>query len=231
VGTFFMNTFDYNSTLWTIAFEFFGSFLIFGFLAFFGRMRNRYWAYIFVIIFFFQTFYLAFILGMLLSDLMAHNKLSISKFDKNKLIRTGMLLLRLFLASYASGRDVDGSIYALIDNHYFSEFDVFCHIIGAFLIIWVLLDSKKMQKIFSFKYFLFLGEISFSMYLLHFIILGSFSSFIFLNLAPHMSYLNASLLSFVLSVGVIFSLAYLMYLYVDKKAVHLAKLVYERMFK
>ncbi|MFZ2835300.1 MAG: acyltransferase family protein, partial [Candidatus Moraniibacteriota bacterium] len=45
IGTFFSNVFEYNMTLWTIAFEFFGAFLVFGFLALFGKMKNRHWAY------------------------------------------------------------------------------------------------------------------------------------------------------------------------------------------
>ena len=231
VGAFFSNAFDYNMTLWSIAYELFGSFLVFGFLALFGKMKNRYWAYVFAIIFFFQTYYLAFILGVLLSDLMAHRYLIISKFDKTRLIRTGLLFFGLFLGSYPSGRSVDGTFYAFMNKPYLADSGVLYHIIGASLLILVLLDSKKMQKIFSFRYLLFLGEISFAMYLLHFIILGSFSSFVFLELEPHLPYLGAFLTSFILSVGLIFAVSYLMYLYVDKKAVRLSKLVYERMFK
>lgn len=229
-GTFFGDVFTYNATLWTIAQEFLGSFLIFGFLAFFGRMRNRYWAYLFAILFFLQTYYLAFILGMLLSDLVAHGKVKISRFDKHRVIRTLMLVGGVFLGSYPSGRAADGTAYALFDIHYFPQFDVLCHVIGAFLIILVLLDSKLMQRFFSLRYFIFLGEISFSMYLLHFLVLGSFSSLVFVKLEPHMSYAGAALFSFASSVGLIFAVAYLSYRYVDRGAIRLSKLVYQRIF-
>ena len=231
VGAFFTNIFDYNVTLWSIAYEFLGSFLVFGFLAFFGKMKSRYWAYIFAIIFLFQTYYLAFILGMLLSDLMAHKNMVIGKFDKSKLFRTGLLLLGLFLGSYPSGRGVEGTVYAFMEKPYLVNSAVLYHIMGAFFVILVLLESKRMQKIFSFRYLLFLGEISFAMYILHFIILGSFSSFVFLKLEPHLPYIDAFLISFALSVALIFLVSYLVYLYVDKKAVHLSKLVYKLAFK
>ena len=104
VGTFFSNVFDYNGTLWTIAVEFLGSFLVFGFLAVFGKAKNRYMAYLFLAIVFFQTYYLAFILGMLLSDLMAQKNTIIREFDRNKLLRTALLFSGLFLGSYPSGR-------------------------------------------------------------------------------------------------------------------------------
>lgn len=231
IGAFFTDVFEYNATLWTIAFEFLGSFLVLGFLALFGKMKNRYWIYAIAIIFFFQTYYLAFILGLLLSDLMAHKKMLINKFDKTKLIRTGLLLAGIFLGSYPSGRSTDETMYGFLQNGFIGDPVVFYHIMGAFLIIVVLLDSKRMQKFFSFKYLLFLGEISFAMYLLHFVIMGSFSSFIFLKVVPYFSYANAFLITLCLSIILIFILSHLMHLHIDKKAVQLSKLLYERIFK
>lgn len=105
IGAFFTDSFEYNVTLWSIAYEFIGSFLVFGFLAFFGKSKRRYLAYILAIIIFFQTYYLAFILGMLLSDLIVHKKTIIGKFDKHKFIRSGLLLFGLFLGSHLRRRD------------------------------------------------------------------------------------------------------------------------------
>ncbi|MEI6588178.1 MAG: acyltransferase [Candidatus Moraniibacteriota bacterium] len=230
-GTFFSNIFDYNATLWTIAFEFMGSFLVFGFLAVFGKMKNRHLAYFFFAVVFFQTYYLAFILGMLLSDIMAHKNTIIRKFDKSKLLSLGLLILGLFLGSYPSGRDITGTMYAFMYNPLLSEPEIVYHVLGAFCVILVLLDSKKLQKFFSYKYFLFLGEISFAMYLLHFLILGSFSSFVFLKLVPLMSYAEAFGISFILSVALTFALSYLMSKYVDKRAVRFSHKLYERLFQ
>lgn len=231
LGAFFTNVFEYNATLWTIAFEFMGSFLIFGFLALFGTMKNRSWAYLVAIMLFFQTYYLAFILGILLSDLLAHRNSLVRQFDKSKLLRTLLLLIGLFLGSYPTGRFVDGTMYGFLQNGFIANPAVFYNVIGAFFVIIVLLDSKRMQKIFSFKFFLFLGEISFAMYLLHFIIIGSFASFVFLKVVPYLSYGYAVLSSFMLSVALIFLVSRLMYLYVDINAVNLSKLLYQRIFK
>lgn len=231
VGSFFYNIFDYNVTLWTIAFEFLGAFLVFGFLAVFGKMKNRYLAYILAIAVFFQTYYLAFILGMLLSDIMAHKNMLVRRFDKSKLLRTGLLLGGLFLGSYPSGRGVGGTIYASMEKSYLADSAVLYHVLGAFLVMIVLLDSRRMQKMFSSRYLLFLGEISFAMYLLHFIILGSFSSFVFLKLVSYVPYATAFWITFILSVVLIFAVSYLVYLFVDKKAVHLSRIMYGRFFK
>ncbi|MFZ2834919.1 MAG: acyltransferase, partial [Candidatus Moraniibacteriota bacterium] len=164
-------------------------------------------------------------------DLMAHKNTIIRKFDRSKFLRTAILLLGLFLGSFPSGRNAEETIYAFMLNPYITNPEVFYHIIGSFLVIMVLLDSRRMQKIFSHRYLLFLGEISFAMYLLHFIILGSFSSFIFLKLAPYFTYTETFLISFFVSVAFIFLTSYLMYVLVDKKAVQLSHKLYERLFK
>jgi len=230
IGTFFLNTFSYNGILWTIACEFLGSFLVFGFLAIFGHAKNRFWAYAFLILVFLQTYYLAFLLGMLLSDLMAGRLEIVKKFDDKKLIRISLLILGLFLASFPIGRSPEGTMYASMNFPWLSSPAVLYHILGAFFLMVVLLDSGRMQKLFSTKYFLFLGEISFAMYLLHFIIISSFSSFLFLKLRPEMAYDYAFLLSFGLSLPIIFAVSWLAYRFVDRPAVNFSHLVYEKVF-
>jgi len=230
VGTFFSDAFDYNIVLWTIAREFLGSFLIFGFLAIFGKAKNRHWAYAALIVIFFQTYYLAFILGMMLSDIVAHERTILRKIDRKKILRTIFLLIGLFLGSFPAGRDPNGTMYAFMMSPWLSEPGTLYHTIGAFLLMTVLLESSRMQKFFSFRYFLFLGEISFAMYLLHFIILGSFSSFVFLKLQTMMPYRDAVILSFAASIPVILLASLLVYRYVDRNAVRFSHFLYEKFF-
>ena len=230
VGTFFFSIFDYNAILWTIACEFLGSFLVFGFLAIFGQAKKRFWAYAFLIVVFLQTYYLAFILGMLLSDVFAHRQMILRQHDPKKIWRSLFLVLGLFLGSFPIGRDPSGTMYAFMNFSWLSSPATLYHILGAFLLMVVLLDSRKMQKFFSYKYFLFLGEVSFAMYLLHFIILGSFSSFIFLKLEPIMAYPYAVAISFAASLPIILLVSYLAYELVDKKAVNFSHFLYQKLF-
>lgn len=60
---------SYNSVLWTMHFELFGSFLIFMFLALFGKLPNRWVFYGLFGLFFLKTYYLGFIAGMAMCDL------------------------------------------------------------------------------------------------------------------------------------------------------------------
>ena len=111
LGTFFYSVFDYNAVLWTIAFEFAGSFLVFSFLSLVGTARNRWWAYAAVVWVFLQTYYLAFILGMLLSDIIVHRGAVLQGLGRwRKWADAGVLLTGLFIASYPSGREADGTM-------------------------------------------------------------------------------------------------------------------------
>lgn len=231
IGSFFLDVFDYNVVLWTIAYELFGSFLIFAFLALFGKMKNRYIAYVAVGIYFLNTYYITFLLGMLLGDVIANGSKIVQKLIKNKFLFYVLFFLGLFLGSYPSGRGVEGTVYSFLHVSFFTDPSISWHMWGAFLVIAALMHLEKIQKALSSKYLLFLGDISFSMYLLHFIILGSFSSFIFLQLHPFLSYGMAFLVTFFTSIGLIFLVSYGMYVHIDRRAVYLSKLLYQRVFK
>ena len=232
LGVFFAGTFSYNAVLWTIALEFAGSFIVFGFLALFGTARNRFWAYGFLIWIFLQTYYLAFILGMLLSDIMTHRGAILRGLGPwKRMLHPIILLLGLFVASYPSGRDGGGTIYAFMQfPEFFTDPAVFYHIVGSALIMVALLDSTRLQRFLSHRPFLFLGDISFMMYLLHFIILGSFSSFVFLQLQPFTTYPLAVLGTFLLSLPVIFGVSFLAHIHIDQRAVRFSHFFYEKVF-
>lgn len=219
-GSFFSDTFEYNTVLWTISFELSGSFLVFAFLALFGTMSKRYWVYGVACIVFLQTYYLAFLLGMLLSDVAAQKK----EFAKNRFyIFSFLLMLGLFLGSHLSGQSTEGTIYAFLHTSIFSDPSITWHVIGAFLTILALLHLPRLQKTLSSKPFLFLGRISFSMYLLHFIVLGTFTSFVFLSLQNVFSYNQSVVVSFFLSLVIILALSHWMSLWIDNASIRLSK--------
>ena len=231
VGTFIYGAFNYDNVIWTISYEFMGAFLILGFLALFGKMKYRYFFYAAAAIVLFQTYYLAFILGMLLSDLKVNKDAWLSKIDSTKIIRIILVILGLVFGAFPSGRSVDGSMYAYLHFMDHDLLPMWYHIAGAFLIMTVLLDSFRLQKIFSWQPFLWLGKVSFSMYLLHFIVLGSFSSFLFTKLFPMMSYPAAVITTFIVSLPVILLAAYFSTMYVEVGALNLSQAVYEKIFK
>ncbi|NSB23372.1 acyltransferase family protein [Clostridium saccharoperbutylacetonicum] len=199
---FFFSETSYNAVLWTMHYELFGSFIVFGFLFIFGKIKTRVITYIVIIFLLFNTYYLAFILGMFLSDIHSVNCKLINKINF-RFPKIFFLITGLYLCSYPSGVDVTGSIYNYIKISKFNDVVMLYHIIGSFFIMITLLNSYKLKNFFSNKIFLFLGKISFSMYLIHLIVLCSFSSFIFLNLINYFRYYQTFFIMLILSIPLI----------------------------
>ncbi|MEK4196131.1 acyltransferase [Paenibacillus sp. FSL L8-0323] len=228
-GVFFKSDSKYNPALWTMTYELYGSFLVFGFAALFGKLKKRYLLYIIAVVLLYKTYYLGFILGLILSDLNVSGYIN-NYFIRKSLFKVSFLVVGLYFASYPSAATVENSMYIYIESS--DPFTIMTyHTFGAFLIMLVLLNSVKLQKMLSLKPFEFIGRISFSMYLLHLILIGSLSSYIFILLIDHVSYSVAVMISFVSTVPILLILSHFMYKYVDKQGIKLANSIYNRFFK
>jgi peptidoglycan/LPS O-acetylase OafA/YrhL len=227
---------SYNSVLWTMRYELFGSFLIFIMLPLVAYNKKEYLQYILFflliigIVKYVDLYIVPFILGVLLCDMHLKNR-GVFKF-KGKIYNTILLLIGIYLGSFPY-TDTAGTIYQILELNVLgnSAFIIY-HIIGAFFILIAFLNSVALQKIFSKKIFEFLGKISFSIYLIHFVLLFSFSSFLFEKLTLlNLSYNLTFILTFVPSIALMISIAYLMYLYVDSFSINFSKKVYTLFFE
>lgn len=224
-GSFFVggNTY-YDPVLWTMKIEFFGSMLVFAMALLFGSLRNRWTFYLASAVLFLNSFYLAFIIGVVFADIF-NNKTPVFK-TSNKIVLSIVLVLGLFLGSYPTSPVTDGSLYGFLDNDFFRTPQVTYHIIGAGMVMYVLLNSQGLQNAFSSPVPVFLGKISYSLYLVHFLVISSFTCALFLALYPVLSYGTAALISCVLSLFLIIPLSYLFYKYIDIAGVKLSKIAY-----
>lgn len=223
---------SYNTVLWMMTYEFLGSFLIFTILAFFGRSKFRYVVYISLSILFimkFETYYLAFILGMVMSDIYSKKD---NIFEKNfgTVLSAILGLIGLLLGSYPMGVLMNNTTYALLNLNFILNPAVFWHVIGAFLFLVAIFSSGKLKTIFSNRKLVFLGEISFSIYLVHVLVLSSFSCYLFLILYPHLSYLLSFIIIFILSIPLIIFVAYFVTKYIDRPGIRFSYLVYDFVF-
>jgi peptidoglycan/LPS O-acetylase OafA/YrhL len=141
-----------------------------------------------------------------------------------------MLLTGLFFGSYPVSTVTGNSLYGFLNNGIFLNPKMIYHIIGAGMIMYVLLNSEGMQKIFSSPVPLFLGKISYSLYLVHFLVICSFTCALFLALNTVSPYGLAVLTSCILSLLVIVPLSYVFYKYIDTLGVELSKNIYNRLF-
>ena len=215
----------FNHILWTMRYEFFGSMIVFTTLFIFRQRRYRYAAYIILSLWFLRSYYLPFILGLVLSDLYSLKRYTV-KLNKD-LKRICLLLLGfvgLYLSSCPSGAPIRNTIYAplfILDRYPYT----FYHILGALMLMITLLNWTALQNLFSNRLFIFLGRISFSMYLLHLIVIGSLSSLLLIILTHYFTYPVAAMLVFVISMPVLVFTSYLMYVLVDSKGTILSKII------
>lgn len=216
---------SFNTVLWTMNTELLGSFLVFITALFIYRIKRRYVLYIPLLYIFFNTYYFAFLLGLILSDLDTNNKFLnyINKWYLNILI----VICGLFLASYPTGINTKDTIYNFITYSFCNSY-MLNHIIGSFMIMISIINSRFLQTLFSNKIFVFLGKISFPMYLLHVIAIGSIGCFVFINLIKSYSYFISVLFSCLATFVVTILLSLLFDKFVDKKAIKLADYFYKK---
>jgi len=213
--TFFRYGSAYNPVLWTMTYELLGSFLIFGFLLTIGRWRFRVVGYAVLTVLFIDSYYLGFVLGMALSDLKYNGRDRLT-FLRRPWITPLLLCAGLFLGSYPYV-GVENTVYFILARQSSSNFSffVFYHTLGAFLTLTALLNSPRLQSLFSRKPFSYLGNLSFSLYLLHFTVLCSLGSYVFSRFHPLLSYGLSVALTVILTTPVMFALAHLFYRFVD----------------
>lgn len=228
VGTFFFGRATYNSVLWMMKYEFFGSFLVFCFLILFGKLRARYLLYMVLSLIFMQTFYLSFILGIVLADLYVHEHPILRKI--HPLLLVILSIVGIFFASYPIAMKTADTMYGILRLPFIGSPARFYHSVGAAMLLLVIFNVSWIKEFLSIKPLVSIAKFAFSLYLLHQIVLFSLTSYSFLFFENKLSYFQNVLISGVLSLGVLFVFSVLMYTYVEKSGQRLTQFIYTRLF-
>jgi peptidoglycan/LPS O-acetylase OafA/YrhL len=218
----------YNPVLWTMNIEFKGSLLVFCILALCGKMKNRWIIYLVLGLVFCKSYLLAFVLGMGLCDY------RYSRYYKapSLYITVPALVLALYMAGFELISVKPASSWGFLDRT-FAEQNQIYYIIGATLMLGVFIHEKRFQSALSGRVLTFLGKISFSLYLLHLILLGSFTCFVFnmLYVQNGLTYHSSVLIAFLLSFSVLIAASYYYYKYIDSMAIGMAEKIYQNTFR
>ena len=213
----------YNKSLWTIQVELYGSILVFLVLLFASHFKYRLVIFAFFIAFFMHSFYQGFFLGVFIADLVKHKPLKIPTGIK-KACELFLFVLFIYFSSYPHYASyeylVNHTIYSFLPND--AGFEGGYPMLAALLFFCFICLNNKIKEYLNLSLFKFLGQISYGVYGVHILVIGSISSWLFLKLYVELGYVNAFL--FVLISGLLFiiCLGYLMTRYIDKPAIRLS---------
>ncbi len=231
----FLGDNSYITVLWTISIELYGSFLVFSALALTRNLKNSWFIFIaiFIVLALSQKFeYCAFILGIILNYT---DDFEVKKILHKRFIVAILLIAGIFLGGFPhihplSTPTITGTFYGFLNYALLIKVSGFINAAGAFLLILAIQQSPNLQRFFSSKALAFLGNISFSMYLIHAIVIRTFTCFVFIKTFSTFGYNVSFLVAFIPSIILIFFLSYYMTNYVDKKSLDISQSVYKRYF-
>ena len=226
--TLFEGDSTFDTCLWSMSSEFYGSMMVYVLLALTHNTKVKVPVLLLILavcLIKSKVYPAAFVLGILL------NYVERTKEQFNYVLTSAiavvLLIVGLGLGSYPSSNIVAGTVFEHLPVAFQSD-ETWYHVTGAFLVIIAFVISARLQRMISLRFFTFLGYISFSLYLLHPIIIGSFSSICFVHLYAQMSYNLAALLVLMLTIGITLLAAWLMTKYVDDPGVKFSKYFYTR---
>lgn len=218
IGCFITGANQYNGPVWFIFYEFFGSLMIAVTLLLIGNKKWRYYIYAVMAVVFIRSDFLSMILGMVVCDLTYKGPKWLGKFTDKRWLMGLLLAAGIFLGSFPPiGEHYEGTIY-----QFFPVKVLFYYNVGAPVILFALLHLKTIPKALSVKGLNWFTKYTYCFYLLHFPVLCTFSSGLFIALYGRMNYHLLALVNALLTVLVISVLAMLMHKFVEKPGIRMA---------
>jgi peptidoglycan/LPS O-acetylase OafA/YrhL len=230
--TMFEGDSTFDTSMWSMTIEVYYSFVVFSFLALTHLVRNRGMLLFAMLIFCFFTYnanLAPFIFGIALNYAEGHK----NRRTKGTLMPCIIFLsVGLVLGSYSSNGATEGTIFSAISSDSGKLLaTTWFHAIGALLLVLAFVWSHRLQRFISSRLFVFLGYISFSIYLLHPLVIGSFGSYLFAHIYGPLGYNTSVSIVLAATLGVCFVLSWLMTRYIDEKGTDLSKYLYTRYIK
>ena len=199
-GCFFAGSNQYNGVLWTIPFLFLGAILVYGAAWFIGDKKWRYVVYAVLAAALFLTDYAGVFLGFVLCDIIHTQPKLVEWVKKQKWLLWSIFVLGIYLSSYPSaGTHLEGTIYGIIPIVMVVPY----HLAGALFLVAAVVCLEPLQKFFGLPVFVKLGNISYSLYLVHFPVIATAGCFLFQAVYGKMSYNLAALLTFVATTALV----------------------------
>lgn len=210
----------YNGVLWTMYYEFLGSFVIFVILLVFGQSPYRWLVYLLTMLLVFNTWFMPIILGMILAD--CYNKGYLDVLFKRTIVTLPVVIAGLFLGGYPLASK--NTVYESFTIPAFTPDQnlAFYLTIGALLVVVAVLYSPVLSAIFRFPAISILGKYTYSLYLTHLPVIYTLGTALFVTLTYSFSYREAAILTVVALVPAFVLASLLFYKLVDKPSIVLS---------
>ncbi|MEM9256556.1 MAG: acyltransferase [Pseudomonadota bacterium] len=211
----------YNAPLWTVEIELYGSILVYLFLLLFCNLRYRWLLCLALIIATSTSYYQGFWIGMMIADLVKHQRLPVGTRVWLPLI---LFALATFFACDPHFVTPDfrstGTMYGFLPSDH--GLDTGYSMLSATLLFLSVVMSVQLQRTLKHPILQYYGRISYALYVVHFIILGSLSSWMFLQIHQYLSYGTSFVIVFVVSVAIITGVAELGTRWVDDPSIKIS---------
>ncbi|HAF26265.1 MAG TPA: hypothetical protein DCG85_02995 [Lachnospiraceae bacterium] len=217
-GCFVTGENQYNGPLWFIYYEFWGTALIAAIISLLGDTRARYAAYAVGAIILIRTDFLPFILGTVVCDLTYRPPIFVEKLTKQKWLMGLLLLFGLFLGSFPPiGERMEGTIYQP-----FPLKIILFYNIGSSAVLFAVLHLKTAQKVLGNSLFTWYNQYTYGFYLIHFMILCTFSCGIFTVWYGRMNYHVLCLINFSVTLVLTTVASYLIHRFIELPGIRLS---------
>lgn len=179
VTTFFLGGAHYNSSLWTMKHEFFGSMLVYllaPFIATVLAYRFRVYAVLILSVsaLCYTEYMFPFVAGAFLSSYLARKNAAIPMYTSLLMIGAGLYLLGYAIPVKAY------SWVSLLPGARLHQ--TVLHTLGALAIIFATMANRTVFDRLGGKFFAFMGQLSFPLYLVHVLVICSLSSWVYLHM-------------------------------------------------
>ena len=198
-GCFFVGTNQFNGVLWTIPFLFLGALMVYAVCYLIGEKKWRYAVYAVLGAALLLTDYAGIFWGFVLCDVIHTQTKIIDWIKRQKWICWLIFAVGFYLSSYPSaGANLGGTIYGWIPIVMVVPY----HLAGALLLVAGVILLEPLQKFFALSAFVKLGNISYSLYLVHFPVIATVGCALFEIIFGKLSYNLAALLTFAVTTAV-----------------------------
>lgn len=129
----------------------------------------------------------------------------------------------LLAGLYLAGAHNDSASYFYIHQLVGQYTYEFCNFLSGFLIVYAILFNKETSALISGRVFVFMGQVSFSVYLIHLPIIAVFGTWCFgLFMGQTGDFVQSAMASSVVTIGLTYACAFLFYKVVDLRGMRIS---------